>query len=69
MVGLQKISDFLQPVKDGLALKIPGLYGILLELRMVYIGETGNSIETMITEHHQHIHLYHPDSQPRLKIV
>jgi hypothetical protein len=53
-VGLppQKLSSFLYPVKDHLALKTPGIYSILCECGKVHIGETGCSIETRVKEHH-----------------
>jgi hypothetical protein len=62
-VGLppRKIASFLQPVKDNLGLKTPGVYSIPCECGQVYIGETGRSIDTRIKENHRHIRLTHPD--------
>jgi hypothetical protein len=62
-VGLppRKISSFLRPVKDDLGLRTPDECGVLCECGQVYIGQTGQSIETRINEHHQHIRLGHPE--------
>jgi hypothetical protein len=35
---LRKLSSFLHPVKDDLALKMPGVYSIPCECRKVYLG-------------------------------
>jgi hypothetical protein len=42
-VGLlpRKIANFLQPMKDDLGLKTPGVYSIPCECGQVYIGQTG----------------------------
>jgi hypothetical protein len=62
-VGLlpRKTAYFLQPMKDNLGLKTPGVYSILCERGQVYIGQTGRSINTRIKEHHRHIRLSQPD--------
>jgi hypothetical protein len=62
-VGLlpRKLSSFLLPGKDDLALRMPGVYSILCKHGKVYIGQTHCSIETRVREHHQHIRVYHPD--------
>jgi hypothetical protein len=62
-VGLpsRKISSFLRPVKDDLGLRTPGVYSIPCECGQVYIGQTGRSIDTRITEHSRHIRLGHPE--------
>jgi hypothetical protein len=61
-VGLppRKLSRFIRPVKDHLALKTPGVYSIPCECEKVYIGHTGLSIETRVKEHRRHIRLAHP---------
>jgi predicted GIY-YIG superfamily endonuclease len=51
----------LQPIKDALGLKTPGIYSISCESGKVYIGQTGHSIKIRIKQHHQHHELYHPD--------
>jgi hypothetical protein len=56
----RKISNFLQPVKDDLGLKTPGVYSIPCDWGQVYIGQTGHSIDTRIKEHHRNIRLAHP---------
>jgi hypothetical protein len=62
-VGLppRKLSSFLRPVKDHLALKTPGVYSIPCECGKMYIGQTGRSIETRVKEHQRHIRLAHPE--------
>jgi hypothetical protein len=62
-VGLptRNISSFLRPVKDDLELRTPGVYNIPCECCQVYIGQTGQSIETRIKKHNRHIQLGHPD--------
>jgi hypothetical protein len=62
-VGLppRKLSSFLRPVKDHLALKTPGVYSIPCECEKMYIGQTGRSIETRVKEHQRHIRLAHPE--------
>jgi hypothetical protein len=62
-VGLlpRKITSFLQPAKDDLGLKTPGVCSIPCKCGPVYIGQTGRSIDTRIKEHHRHIRLAQPD--------
>jgi hypothetical protein len=55
------IPHFLQPVKDNLGLKTPGVYSMSCECGQVYISQTTRSIETRVKEHQRHIHLEHPD--------
>jgi hypothetical protein len=55
----RKFSSFLQPIKDDLALKMPGVYSIPRMCGKVYIGQTGCSTETRVKEHQRHIRLYH----------
>lgn len=58
-VGLEmrKISIFIYPLKDSLELRTPGVYSIPYECGQVYIGETVQSIETRMKEHHRHVRL------------
>jgi hypothetical protein len=51
IVGLlsRKLSSFLRPVKDDLALKTPDIYSI--PSGKLYTGQTGRSIEMRIKEH------------------
>jgi hypothetical protein len=62
-VGLppRKISSFLRPVKDDLALRTPRVYIIPCECSQVCIGQTGRSVDTRLKEHRRHIRLEHPD--------
>jgi hypothetical protein len=57
----KKIASVLRPVKDDLGLKTPGVYSIPCECGLVYIGQTGRSIDTRIKQNHQHILMVHPD--------
>jgi hypothetical protein len=63
MVGLppRKLSSFLGPIKDHLALKTPGVYSIPCECRTVYVRQTGCSVETRVKEHSCHIGLEYPE--------
>jgi hypothetical protein len=60
MVGLQprKLSSFLRSIKDDVALKMPGVWSIPCECGKVCVGQTGRSIETRVTEHHQLMYVY-----------
>jgi hypothetical protein len=51
-VSYQESSRFLQPIKDDLALKMPGVYSLPCECGKVNIGQTGSSTETRVKEHH-----------------
>jgi hypothetical protein len=68
-VGLlpRKLSSLLRPIKDDLALKMPGVYSIPCECGKVYTGQTGHSIETRVKEHHRHIRLYHPEKSAMME--
>jgi hypothetical protein len=57
---LRKLPSNLQPIKDDLALKMPGVNSIPCDCEKVCIGQSGHSIETVVKNYHQHIHLYHP---------
>jgi hypothetical protein len=59
MLGLppRKTSKLLQPLKDDLGLKSPG---IECSKCTVHSGQTTCSIETTVKEHLQHIRLYRP---------
>jgi hypothetical protein len=41
----RKIFSYLPPVKDALALRTPGIYGIPCECSRVYIGQSSRSIQ------------------------
>jgi hypothetical protein len=58
---LKMIPSFLQPVKDVLGLKTPGVYSMPCNCSQVCIGQTGHSTETRVKEHQRHICLEHPD--------
>jgi len=58
---LRKVISFLQPIKDDLSFKTPGVYRISCECGKVYIRQIGHSIKHRIKEHHWNIRLYHPD--------
>jgi hypothetical protein len=62
-VGLppRRICSFLRPVKDKLGLRTPGVYRIPSECGMVYIGQTGRSVDTRLKEHQRHVRLEHPE--------
>jgi predicted GIY-YIG superfamily endonuclease len=62
-VGLppNKLSSFLLPVNNNLALRTPGVYKIPCECGKVYTGQTGPSVDTRLKEHQRHICLEHPD--------
>jgi hypothetical protein len=57
----RKVFSYLPPVKDALGLRTPGIYRILCECNRVYIGQSGQSIQTRIKEHNRHIRLAQPD--------
>jgi hypothetical protein len=61
-VGLppKRVSSFLQPVKDILELRIPGIYRIAWEWGKVYIGQTGCYMDTRLKECQQHIQTSQP---------
>jgi hypothetical protein len=54
-------GSFLRPVKDKLGLRTPGVYRIPRECGMVYIGQTGRSVDTRLKEHQRHVRLEHPE--------
>jgi hypothetical protein len=62
-VGLspRKISSFLQPDKDDLGLRTPGVYSIPCKCGQVYIGQTGRSVDTRLKEHQRHTRPEHPN--------
>jgi hypothetical protein len=45
---LPEVISYLQPVKNDLGLKTPGMYSIPCECGKVYIGKTGHAIENRI---------------------
>lgn len=57
----RKVASYLPPVKDAIGLKAPGIYRIPCECGMVYIGQSGRSIDRRLKEHERHIRLLQPD--------
>ena len=57
----QEKSSYLPPVKDGLVLRMSGVYSIPHECGQVYIGQSGRSIQIRIKEHESHIQLAQTD--------
>jgi hypothetical protein len=57
----RKLSSFLRPNKEDLAMKTPDVCSIPCECGKVYTGQTGRLIETTFKEHHRHIRLYHSE--------
>jgi hypothetical protein len=57
----RKISGFLQPVKNDMGLRTPGVYSIPCECCKFYIKQTGCSIYIKLKKHHWHIQLKHLD--------
>jgi len=62
-VGLlpRKMSSLLRSVMGELGERTPGVYSAFYECGQVYIGQTGRSVETRITEHHRHERLGYPN--------
>lgn len=48
-------------MKDDLGLKTPGVYCILCECDMVYVGQSSRIIQTRVKEHRWHILHSPPD--------
>ena len=57
----RKIVSYFPPVTDALGLRTPGVYSIPCECGLVYIGQSGQSIELQIKEHNRNIRLAKPD--------
>jgi hypothetical protein len=57
----KKTIHTLQPLKDSIGLKIPGVYCIPWNCGMVYIGQTNRSIEIGRKEIIRHLCLGQPD--------
>ncbi|KDR08394.1 hypothetical protein L798_00808 [Zootermopsis nevadensis] len=55
----QEKSNFLNPIKDFLALKKLGAYSICCECGKIYTGQINHSAETKVKEQHRHMWLYH----------
>jgi hypothetical protein len=51
----KKIACYLPPYKEQLGLRTPGIYGIPCECGMVYIGQSGRTIQLRIKEHNRNI--------------
>jgi hypothetical protein len=56
-----KLSSLLNPVKDHLELRTPGVYRIPCECGRVYTGQTSHSVDIRLKKHQRHIRLEHPD--------
>ena len=56
-----KIRQKLRPIKDDLGLNTPGVYKIPCECGLVYIGQTGRTIEERRKEHQRHLRLLYPE--------
>jgi hypothetical protein len=52
-----KISCYLPPYKEQLGLRTPGIYSILCECGIVYIGQSGLTIQLRNKEHNRSIRL------------
>jgi hypothetical protein len=57
----KNISSFLRPVKDIMGLKTAGVYRVPCKCGLVYIIQTGRSIEVRIKEHQRNIRLLQLD--------
>jgi len=57
----RKISSYLPPFKEAIGLRIPGIYRIPCECGIVYIGQSGRTIQHRIKEHSRHIKLDQPN--------
>lgn len=55
-----KIKNLLNPAKDQIPFHTCGVYEVPCSCGKVYIGETGRSINTRLTEHKRHLRLLHP---------
>ena len=55
-----KVRDLIRPVKDQLGLRREGVYEVPCGCGQVYIGETGRSVATRLTEHIRAIRLNQP---------
>ncbi|KAJ4447183.1 hypothetical protein ANN_09184 [Periplaneta americana] len=52
-----KIRNKVRSVKDDQGLRVPGIYRILCECEAAYIGQTGRTITTRLSEHQRSIRL------------
>jgi hypothetical protein len=53
----KKIAGYLPPYKEKLGLRTPGIYTISCECGMVYIGQSGQTIQLRIKEHNRNTQL------------
>jgi hypothetical protein len=60
-IPAKKSSHILKPMKDNWGLKVSGVYSISCKCGKVYIGQTGQSIETRCNEDDSHLHFYQQD--------
>jgi hypothetical protein len=56
-----KNIHLLRQVKDKLGLRTTGIYRIPCECGIVYMGQTGWTIEARFKEHRRHVHLNQPE--------
>ncbi|XP_069673690.1 uncharacterized protein [Periplaneta americana] len=56
-----KIRNKVRSVKDDLGLRVPGIYHIPCECDAAYIGQTGRTIATRLSEHQRSIRLMQPE--------
>jgi hypothetical protein len=57
----RKIANYLQPFKETIGLRTPGIYSIPCECGKVIIGQGGQTIQHHIKEHSRHIRLPQPN--------
>ncbi|GFG30771.1 hypothetical protein Cfor_10855 [Coptotermes formosanus] len=55
-----KTAQMLRSAKEGLELKVPGVYQIPYECRKGYVGHSSRAIETRCKEHQRYICLHQP---------
>jgi len=54
-IAARKKIHMLRSAKDGMGLKVPGIYCIPCKCGNVCIGQTGRTIETRCKEHVRHL--------------
>jgi hypothetical protein len=52
-----KLSSLFRSVKDNLGLRTPGVYKIPYECGMIFVGQTGHSMDIRLKEHQWQIQL------------
>jgi hypothetical protein len=58
-IAARKKIHMLRSAKDGMGLKVPGIYCIPCDCNKVYFEWTGKTFETRCKEHMRHIHVSH----------